>query len=118
MTAVGRQRRAGRRQGPVPAVRERLVEDRLDLRPVHTRRPTLAATPREVPSWPPPDPSCRPPVLSGRGSRVRRPRRAPHRMLASARGHRPPPVGSRAATQHRAGVSEPVRILASLEPNV
>ena len=37
-------------------------------------------------------------------------------MLASARGHRPPTVGSRAATQHSAGVSEPVRILTSLEP--
>jgi hypothetical protein len=37
-------------------------------------------------------------------------------MLASARGHRPPTVGSRAATRHRAGVCEPVRILASLEP--
>ena len=31
-------------------------------------------------------------------------------------GASPPPVGSRAATRHRAGVSEPVRILASLEP--
>jgi hypothetical protein len=37
-------------------------------------------------------------------------------MLASAWGYRPPTVGSRAATRHRAGVSEPVRTLASLEP--
>jgi hypothetical protein len=36
-------------------------------------------------------------------------------MLASARGHRPPTVGRRAATRHRAGVSELSRILASLE---